>query len=61
MKQETNKAQMNATIKKSAKNAKNHLGAPGAILEPNTGPQMYDEAIANRTIKAKLNSQIGKK
>lgn len=35
--------------------------ASGNVLPPNGGSVMYDEAIANRGIKSKLNSMIGKK
>lgn len=35
--------------------------SPGNVLVPNGGSVMYDECIANRTIKTKMNSMIGKK
>lgn len=61
MKQENNKAKMNALIKKNSNTSKKLLSIPGVVLEPNTGGKLYDEAIVNRGIKAKLNSHIGKK
>lgn len=35
--------------------------SPGDVLPPNGGSVIYDEAIANRGIKSKMNSIIGKK
>lgn len=61
MKQKNNKAKMNALIKKNSNTSKKLLSIPDAILGPNAGEKLYDEAIVNRQIKAKLNSHIGKK
>lgn len=56
-----NKAQMDASIRKNSKTSRALLSIPGSILTPNAGQGCYDEAIANRTIKAKLSGIISKK
>ena len=56
-----NKGQLTAAVKKNAKvKISKHVDS-SSILSPNGGSVMYDEAIANRGIKSKMNSMIGKK
>lgn len=57
----TNMGQLTAIVKKKKTSKAEKYIAYGDVLPPNGGSVMYDEAIANRGIKAKLNSIIGKK
>lgn len=57
----TNMGQLTSIVKKNTKSKAAKYVAPGNVLPPNGGSVMYDEAIANRGIKAKLTSMIGKK
>jgi hypothetical protein len=56
-----NKGQLDSIVKKNTKTKASKYVAAGNVLPPNGGSVMYDEAIANQTIKSKLNSIIGKK
>lgn len=57
----TNKSELNSAVKKNAKVKIGKHVSPSDVLTPNGGSVMYDENIANRSIKSKLNSIIGKK
>jgi len=56
----TNKAQMDATIKKNSGSAKALLSIPNVILGKSTG-KLIDDAIGKRSTGSKLTLLIGKK
>jgi hypothetical protein len=61
MKAAITKAKMDSSIRKNSGTTRALTSIPGAILTPNAGQGCYDEAIANRKIKAKLSGIISKK